>query len=128
MHVGRGRNEAALNWLEKAYEERSYWLIYLHVDPALDPLRTNPRFMELLRKVAGSEPGPLLPEPKQTSGDEQILQPAPPTPIRSHWVGISAVFLVLLLLASGLTFGIMRLVRPKEQPASRAEVLPFENV
>jgi Tol biopolymer transport system component/DNA-binding winged helix-turn-helix (wHTH) protein/Flp pilus assembly protein TadD len=128
VNVGLGRNEAALNWLEKAYEERSYWLIYLHVDPALDPLRTNPRFMELLRKVAGSEPGPLLPEPKQTSGDEQILQPAPATPMRSHWVGISAVFLVLLLLASGLTFGIMRLVRPKEQPASRAEVLPFENV
>jgi len=37
----------------QSYEERSYWLIYLRVDPALDPLRTRPRFVELLRKVFG---------------------------------------------------------------------------
>lgn len=51
VHVGLGEAEAALDWLLRAYEERSYWLIYLKVDPALDPLRGCPRFAELLRKV-----------------------------------------------------------------------------
>ena len=54
VHLGLGDMEASLGWLEKAYEERSYWLIYLRVDPALDPLRTRPRFVELLRQVFGS--------------------------------------------------------------------------
>jgi TolB-like protein/Flp pilus assembly protein TadD len=53
VHLGLGDLEASLGWLERAYEERSYWLIYLRVDPALDPLRTRPRFVELLRKVFG---------------------------------------------------------------------------
>lgn len=54
VHLGLGDVEASLGWLEKAHEERSYWLIYLRVDPALDPLRTRPRFVELLRKVFGA--------------------------------------------------------------------------
>lgn len=52
VHIGLGEAEAALDWLLRAYEERSYWLIYLEVDPALDPLRARPRFAELLRRVA----------------------------------------------------------------------------
>ena len=37
--------------LEEAYEERSYWLSYLGVDPILDMLRPDPRFVDLLRRV-----------------------------------------------------------------------------
>lgn len=55
VHLGLGETKAALDWLERAYEEHSYWLIYLQVDPALDPLRANPRFQELLRKIFGPE-------------------------------------------------------------------------
>jgi Tol biopolymer transport system component/TolB-like protein/Tfp pilus assembly protein PilF len=54
INVGLGDNEASIDWLEKAYEERSYWLIYLQVDPALEPLRANPRFVQLLNKVFGT--------------------------------------------------------------------------
>lgn len=36
ISLGLGDREAALDWLEKAFAERSYWLIYLKVDPALD--------------------------------------------------------------------------------------------
>jgi len=39
-------------WLEKAAEERSGWLVYLGVEPAMDPLRDHPRFQSLSRRVA----------------------------------------------------------------------------
>jgi hypothetical protein len=37
--------------LERAYEERSHWLIYLHIDPGMDTLRGDQRFQELLRRI-----------------------------------------------------------------------------
>ena len=33
-------------WLDKAVEERSYWLCWLKVDPRLDGLRTDLRFRD----------------------------------------------------------------------------------
>lgn len=53
--IGLNDRDAALDWLEKAYAERSYWLIYLKVDPALDCLREIPRFIELQEKIFGAE-------------------------------------------------------------------------
>lgn len=55
VNLGLGDYQQALAWLEEAYKERSYWLIYIQIDPALDPLRTNPRFAELLDQVVGPE-------------------------------------------------------------------------
>jgi len=49
--VGLGETDQALEWLEKAYQERSDLLVYLRVDPRLDPLRGDPRFADLLRRV-----------------------------------------------------------------------------
>ncbi len=51
IHVGMGEKERALEYLERAYEEKSHWLIYLHVDPGMDTLRDNPGFQDLLRRV-----------------------------------------------------------------------------
>ena len=51
VRIGMGDLDAAMDWLERAFDERSYWLIYINVDPALDPLRENPRFTALLDKV-----------------------------------------------------------------------------
>jgi TolB-like protein/Flp pilus assembly protein TadD len=53
VYIGLGDLATALDWLEKAFVERSYWLIYIQFDPALDPLRSNPRFADLLSKIAG---------------------------------------------------------------------------
>lgn len=39
-----GDDEDALEWLEKAYEERSSGMQYLAVDPQFDALRSNPKF------------------------------------------------------------------------------------
>ncbi len=51
IHVGLGENDRAMECLEKSYEEHSHWLIYLHMDPGMDDLRSNPRFQDLLRRV-----------------------------------------------------------------------------
>ena len=51
IHVGLGENDRAIEYLEKSYEERSHWLIYLHIDPSMDGLRNNPRFQDLSQRV-----------------------------------------------------------------------------
>jgi serine/threonine protein kinase/Tfp pilus assembly protein PilF len=51
IHIGLGENDRALEYLEKAYEEHSHWLIYLHIDPSMDDLRNDSRFQDLLRRV-----------------------------------------------------------------------------
>ena len=51
IHIGLEEYERAVEYLEKAYEERSHWLIYLHIDPGMDVLRSNARFQDLLRRV-----------------------------------------------------------------------------
>jgi len=49
--IGLARLDEALVELAKAAEARSYYVMYWKVDPDLDPLRTDPRFAALLKKV-----------------------------------------------------------------------------
>lgn len=51
IHVGLGEMDQAFDWLEKAYEERSYWLTFVRVDPVLDKLRSDTRYTDLLRRM-----------------------------------------------------------------------------
>ena len=37
--------------LGRAYEDRAEWIIYLTVDPRLDPLHSDPRFNDLVRRM-----------------------------------------------------------------------------
>jgi serine/threonine protein kinase/tetratricopeptide (TPR) repeat protein len=46
-----GDKERAFQWLEKAYAERDDDLIDLRVEPMYDPLRSDPRFADLLRRI-----------------------------------------------------------------------------
>jgi serine/threonine protein kinase/Flp pilus assembly protein TadD len=55
IYTGLGDKERALEWLEKAYEERCGWMAFLKVDPALDSLRSDGRFKDLLRRVGLNE-------------------------------------------------------------------------
>jgi TolB-like protein/tRNA A-37 threonylcarbamoyl transferase component Bud32/Flp pilus assembly protein TadD len=50
-YIALGDFDHAWAWLEKAFEERSFQLIWLKVDPTIDPLRSDPRFQDLLRRV-----------------------------------------------------------------------------
>ncbi len=51
IHVALGQKDEAFNWLEKAYEERRPQLISLRIRPELDPIRDDPRFQDLLRRM-----------------------------------------------------------------------------
>ena len=51
IHMGLGEAERAMEYLEKAFEDHSHWLLYLHIDPSMDPLRGTPRFQHLLERV-----------------------------------------------------------------------------
>jgi hypothetical protein len=50
-YIGTKSNEKAFASLEKAYSQRSSALTVLKVDPVYDPLRSDPRFEDLLRRV-----------------------------------------------------------------------------
>jgi serine/threonine-protein kinase len=50
IHIALGDPNAGLDWLERAYDERSPWIGYLRVDPRVDPVRSHPRFESLLGK------------------------------------------------------------------------------
>ena len=51
IHVGLGDKERAFEWLLKGYEERSHWLVFLKVDPKLDPIRSDTRYQKLIELV-----------------------------------------------------------------------------
>ena len=51
IHTGLGEEDEALDWLEKAYEERSVELALLKVDQRLDTLRKDSRFTDVLRLI-----------------------------------------------------------------------------
>jgi len=51
IHFGLGRKDEGFDWLDRAYRERADLLVYLKDDPRLDPVHTDPRFRDLLRRV-----------------------------------------------------------------------------
>jgi TolB-like protein len=51
IYAGLGDTNAALEWLQRAYDERSLLLVHLNVDPGLDNLRSDPRFFELREQM-----------------------------------------------------------------------------
>ena len=51
VHAGLGEKDEAFAWLDKAHEEHAQWLSEIKVDPAFDPLRSDVRFADLLKRV-----------------------------------------------------------------------------
>jgi TolB-like protein/Flp pilus assembly protein TadD len=54
-YLGLGENEQAFTWLEEAYKEQSNMLQFVKVHPFFDPIRGDPRFADLVRRVGLSE-------------------------------------------------------------------------
>jgi hypothetical protein len=51
VHTGLGEVDEAIEWLEKAQEQRVVWMVWAQTDPRWDPLRSEPRFQELIRRM-----------------------------------------------------------------------------
>ena len=51
VYAGLGDRESTFQWLDKALQDRSNGLVFLKVDPGFDILRSDPAFLEVLRKV-----------------------------------------------------------------------------
>jgi TolB-like protein/Tfp pilus assembly protein PilF len=50
-YLGLGETDQAFAWLEQAYKEQSNILQFLKVHPYFDPIRADPRFVDLVRRV-----------------------------------------------------------------------------
>ncbi len=51
LYSGLGENDRAFTWLNKACDEHNLCMVSLKVVPTMDPLRDDPRFHELLRRM-----------------------------------------------------------------------------
>ena len=51
VYAGLGKREKALEWLNRAYEDHSFWMYWLKIDPRLKELRSEPKFVALERQV-----------------------------------------------------------------------------
>ncbi len=51
LYCGLGEEELAMEWLERAFQERDVWLVWLKVEPRLDRLRHATRFEQLLQQI-----------------------------------------------------------------------------
>src|SRR5260370_8394711 len=78
VYVGLAENDKAVDWLERAYRDRSHAIVFSKVDPQLDPLRSAPRFHALLHRLSlpneidpprrsHTHPHPLLSAPQYSA-------------------------------------------------------------
>ena len=51
VYAGMGDKEQAYAQLERAFQERSHWLLWLNLDPRWESLRADRRFGELKRRI-----------------------------------------------------------------------------
>ena len=51
VHAALGDKDRAFQWLSRAVEERSGWLIQIKVEPIYDPIRSDPRFADIVKQV-----------------------------------------------------------------------------
>lgn len=60
IYTDLGEKDQAFACLKKGYERRSHYMIFLGVEPGFDPLRSDPRFVDLLHRIG-------LPQAKQNN-------------------------------------------------------------
>ncbi|TMI14993.1 hypothetical protein E6H33_07095 [Candidatus Bathyarchaeota archaeon] len=51
LRIGFGDKDESFTWLERAFQERSSWLVWAGVEPRFDTLRSDPRFASLMAKM-----------------------------------------------------------------------------
>jgi serine/threonine-protein kinase len=51
IHAALGQHDEAFRWLERGFEQRDHWMVFLKVDPTWDRMRGDERFGDLTRRV-----------------------------------------------------------------------------
>jgi tetratricopeptide (TPR) repeat protein len=51
IYAGLKETEQTFKYLEMAYQDRSFWMIWLRVDPRFNGIRGDPRYQDLLRRM-----------------------------------------------------------------------------
>tara|TARA_R110000868_G_scaffold54533_1_gene170418 strand:- start:163 stop:1173 length:1011 start_codon:yes stop_codon:yes gene_type:complete len=51
IHLGIGENDKALDLLEQAYDEESWFLLFMQIEHWYDPIRNDKRFQDILKKM-----------------------------------------------------------------------------
>lgn len=51
VYAGLADKDKTIFWLEKGYEDRSDEMIYLNIEPVFDPIHSDPRFQDLIRRI-----------------------------------------------------------------------------
>ena len=51
VYMGLGEHEQAIDWLQKAANERTAEIIHIKCEPIYEKMRVEPRFQELMRKI-----------------------------------------------------------------------------
>ena len=55
LYAQMGETDLAFEWLDKAYQDHEVEMVWLKVEPPFDPLRSDPRWQEMLDKVGFPE-------------------------------------------------------------------------
>ena len=73
IYLGLNQIDPAIEWLQRAYQERSSWISYLNVEPRLAPLRSDPRFIELTKGLGYPEPASNFSSPQPPISEPRAL-------------------------------------------------------
>lgn len=126
IYAGLNELDEVFKWLERAYEDRDWWLLWMRVQPNLDNLRSDPRFHNLLGRVAQDEAETARIGVHDTSSDKQSpqtretqAQPARWRPSRALLVGASVALLALVSLT---VFFIVRSAKTRTRPGGMARL------
>ena len=55
VYTGLGDHDHALEWLEKSYQDRSTFMVYIKIDPLLDSVRSDPQYTGLVHRMGFSD-------------------------------------------------------------------------
>jgi serine/threonine protein kinase/Tol biopolymer transport system component/tetratricopeptide (TPR) repeat protein len=105
IHAVLGDTESAVEWLEKSFENRDSWFLWMAVEPRLDKLRGNPRFRNLEQRTGrhGTDREGTPAQPIVTSPPVAGSRPAGPSTARRRrialWEYAAVIGLGLILVA-----------------------------
>jgi TolB-like protein/Tfp pilus assembly protein PilF len=125
-YVSIGEYDYAFEWFERSFKDRNEWLVWFGTEPKLDPVRTDARYLDLLKRTGNPifEQQSRRPDESQNTGDkEKSLAVLPFKTIGGPRTGDTGEDYLSIGLADALTMRLSNVRRFLVRPTS--SVLPF---